>query len=72
MTDMVVTAVRETAPWWLRLFGVSRQVADGYFVYRTPSDAAHRGLLQYNAHYRAVQDDEGVTHFIRFEDLALD
>ena len=27
---MVITAIRETAPWWLRIFGVSRRVADGY------------------------------------------
>lgn len=27
---MVITAIRETTPWWLRLFGVSRRVADGF------------------------------------------
>ena len=27
---MVITAIRETAPWWLRIFGVSRRVADGH------------------------------------------
>ena len=27
---MVITRIYDTAPWWLRLFGVRRRVADGY------------------------------------------
>jgi len=27
---MVITQIRQLAPWWLRLFGVSERVADGF------------------------------------------